>query len=190
MKKRSFGTHAAAEICQVTPPTIVRWMEEGHLPFFATLGGHRRVWDKDLAAFLEARNMPVPEELKSPQRTKQILIVDDEDQVRRVVKRTLQKFHSEFEVHEAADGYEAGHKMALLAPSLVILDIKLPGLDGYHVCKMIRSDPRLKSAKILAISGQDADESKERSLAAGADDFLAKPFDAEQLKQKVAGMLQ
>jgi len=189
MKRHAFGTIAIAQMCQVTPPTIIRWLEEGHLPFFTTVGGHRKVWDDDLAAFLKKRNISIPAELKYLE-SKKVLIVDDEDQVRKVVKRAIQKSFPEIEIYEASDGYEAGHQMALLNPTLVILDIKLPGIDGYKVCKMIRSDPRLGNTKILTISGHNVEESQKRSLKSGADDFLGKPFDMNQLKEKLERLMQ
>lgn len=188
MEKRVFGTHDIAEICHVTPATVGHWIEKGLLPTYTTGGGHRRVWSEDLVVFLKDHNIPVPEELKVLTLL-QVLIVDDEDQVRRVIKRSLQKLYAEIEIHEASDGFEAGQKVTELIPSLIILDLKLPGIDGLRVCKMIRSNERLKSTKILAISGHHPEESEKQSLEAGADAFLAKPFDMNRLKEAIAKLL-
>ena len=187
-RERSFGTHAAARICQVSPTTIIRWIEGGHLPSFATLGGHRRVRQADLLAFLRERKLPIPDEMR-PARPTQVLVVDDEPQVLRVIRRTLAKIDPKIEVHEALDGFEAGSKAAQLVPDVVVLDLKLPGIDGLKVCRMIRSDPRLKGMKILAISGQDPAEFESRSLKAGADYFLAKPFTVQEFKENFVRVL-
>lgn len=189
MEKRAFGTHDIATICHVTPATVGHWIEKGLLPTFTTGGGHRRVWDENLVTFLNEHNIPVPEELRAFTLL-QVLIVDDEEPVRRVIRRSLQKLYSDTEIHEAADGFEAGQKVAQLSPALVILDLKLPGIDGLKVCKMIRSDGRLKNTKILAISGHHPEESAKQSLAAGADAFLAKPFELNGLKEKLNGLLK
>src|SRR3989344_3812773 len=110
MRKKTFGTHDIAKICQVTPPTIGRWIEEGKLPSFKTAGGHRRVWDEDLVVFLKEHNIPVPDDLKTDGPLR-ILIVDDEPEMRRFITRILQKLAPGAEIHEAADGFEAGHKI-------------------------------------------------------------------------------
>lgn len=178
MGKKAFGTHDIARICQVTPPTIGRWIEEGKLPSFKTAGGHRRVWGDDLAAFLRSHNIPVPPELDLSQR---VVIVDDEPEVRKFVRRILSEQFPELEIHEASDGFEAGHKIATVLPALVILDLRLPGVDGFKVCRTVRADPTYKNVKILAISGVGVEEAKDQILAAGADAFLPKPFTPQEL---------
>lgn len=187
MANKALGTHDIARICQVTPPTAIRWIEQGKLPSFTTGGGHRRVWAKDLVVFLREHNLPVPPDLE-PGRVN-ILIVDDEPQIRRLLIKVLGKSYPEVEIHEAADGFDAGRKVTSLLPSLIILDIQLPGIDGLNICRAIRGDERLKAAKILAVSGQDIEESKKQILAAGADDFLGKPFDIQEVARKIEKLL-
>jgi excisionase family DNA binding protein len=183
MKKTSYGTHDIAKICHVTPPTVGRWIEEGKLPCFKTGGGHRRVRDADLVVFLKNHNIPVPSDLEEA--SIRVLVVDDESDTRRVIVRILQQFYPQMEVHEAIDGFEAGHKIITLHPALVILDLKLPGVDGVKVCQTVRSDQNMKGIKILAISGYAVEESRLQSLAAGADDFLGKPFNFPDLSEKI-----
>ncbi|MBI4396385.1 MAG: response regulator, partial [Elusimicrobia bacterium] len=135
--KRTFGTYDIAKICQVTPPTVGRWIEEGKLPSFTTGGGHRRVWDIDLANFLKKHNIPIPEALKTVTLSS-TLIVDDEPGMRQFIIDIVRAFSPDAEIHEAADGFEAGHKIASLLPAMVIIDLKLPGLDGLKVCHTVR----------------------------------------------------
>ena len=106
--KTAFGTHEIAKVCQVTPPTVIRWMEEGKLVFFTTGGGHRRVWDTDLAAFMRLHNIPVPAALEAGTKLR-FLIVDDEPEYRQLMIRLLRAAYPESEIAEAADGFEAGH---------------------------------------------------------------------------------
>jgi len=188
MKRKSFGTNEIAEICQVTPSTIWRWIKKGLLPYFTTAGKHSKVWDTELWKFLKERNIPVPDRLKYLT-TRQVLIVDDEDNARILIKQVLQKCLPEIEIYEAADGFEAGKKAAQLLPVLVILDLELRGMDGLEVCKMIRSDKHFKDTQILAVSGFNVEESKKQSLIAGADDFLGKPFNVNELKGKIEKLL-
>ncbi|MFA6092780.1 MAG: response regulator [Elusimicrobiota bacterium] len=186
--KRAYGTTDIARMCYVTPPTVGRWIEEGKLPCFRTAGGHRRVWDKDLIEFLKVHGMPVPRSLLAG-RIFRVLIVDDEAQVRKTLKRQLSTLYPSVEQHEACDGFEAGHKLAQLAPDLVLLDFFLPGMDGGRICKLIRSDESLKHVRVLAISGQEIERTRQASMESGADDFLPKPFSMQELKQKLSGFI-
>lgn len=187
--KKAFGTHEIARVCQVTPPTVIRWMEEGKLVFFTTGGGHRRVWDSDLAAFMRLHNMPVPASIENGNRLK-LLIVDDDAEYRAVVVRVLRAAYPEAELDEAADGFEAGHKLHAFRPVLVILDLQLPGVDGFRICRLIRASQELRAIKILAVTGQDIEEAKTEVLGAGADDFLGKPFEIGELGKKLELLLQ
>lgn len=187
-QKKAFGTHDIARLCNVTPPTVINWIEEGKMPFFTTGGGHRRVWDTDLLAFIRRHNMPVPPELAARAKLV-ILIVDDEEQNRKFISRVIKGSYPDAEISEAIDGFEAGHKIHTLLPALVILDIQLPKVNGLKVCEMIRADQNLRNIRILAITGCDIEESKPRILEAGADDFLGKPFSIQELNEKIKTLL-
>ncbi len=189
MKRKAYGTYDIAEICHVTPSTIGHWIEKGLLPTFTTGGGHRRVWSEDLLGFLKSHNIPVPAELNLSG-IQSVLIVDDEEPIRKILRRTLQKLFPDAQIHEAEDGFAAGQKIAQMVPSLVILDLKLPGVDGFKVCRGIRSEKRLKKTKVLAISGHNIEEYRKQALASGADDFLGKPFDSRALKEKLSKLME
>lgn len=183
--KRAFGSHYIAGVCQVTRQTVARWLEEGKLPSFNTAGGQKRVWDKDLVQFLKAHNIPVPAELADLARAK-VLIVDDEANIRKLVARIILGTRPDAEIHMAADGFEAGRMTAAVSPSLVVLDMQLPGMDGLKVCRSLRADERRRTVKILGISGKNPEEARGELLAAGADGFLAKPFGVEEFRMKLA----
>src|SRR5687768_1202329 len=117
--KKAFGTYDIARICQVSPPTVGRWIEEGKLPSFTTGGGHRRVWQADLISFLNSHNIPVPAEVTAAPLDR-ILIADDEEVLRRVVRKAIMSAFPSAEILEATDGFDAGHKVGIFLPSLVI----------------------------------------------------------------------
>ncbi|MBI4063182.1 MAG: response regulator [Elusimicrobia bacterium] len=187
--KKALGTYDIAKICHVTPPTVGHWIEEGKLPSFTTGGGHRRILSIDLVRFLKIHNIPPPPELAAVISNPVVLIVDDEPRIRSIVGRILRSAFAGFDIHEAGDGFQAGFKVTRLRPSLVILDLKLPGIDGFEICRMIRHDQDLKEVRILAISGHGGEETKKEALKAGADDFLAKPFESKELLAKLSGFL-
>ncbi|MEK6543401.1 MAG: response regulator [Elusimicrobiota bacterium] len=188
MRKNALGTYQIAKICQVTPPTVGRWIKAGLLPSFSTAGGHGRVWVADLLKFLQRHNIPAPKELR-PRADLRILLVDDDPQVRVALKRIILKDYPSADIGEAADGFEAGQKVAEIEPTLVLLDWRMPGLDGMQVCKSIKASGRLRATKILMMSGFGAEGAAARALAAGADGFLNKPFDVVEVRAKLHELL-
>ena len=118
-----------------------------------------------------------------------ILIVDDETMNRRLIRKVLTKAFPDAQIDEAADGIEAMSKIRSDGLSALVLDLQLPGVDGFKICQLVRADPALRHIKILVISGDDVEESGKRALASGADDFLSKPFEIAPLTQKLEALL-
>lgn len=186
-------TYQISRYCAVNISTVMDWIDGGKLRAFKTPGGHRRVLRSDLLEFLRTYGMPVPEELRA---AKRVLIVDDEALIIRLVERVARGLDPAFEFATAANGFEAGRKFAAFAPDLVVLDLMLPGLDGFAVCRAMRegqaAPPRGaggRAVRILAISGFDTEENKERILSCGADDYLGKPLAPGPLAEKIARLL-
>jgi len=114
-----------------------------------------------------------------------VLVVDDEEANRRLLNRLLSP---DYEVQTAADGEEA---LALVEESefdVVLLDVRLPGLDGFEVCSRLKKMERTRLVPVVLVTGNGAREHRIRGIHAGADDFLTKPFDAEELHARVASL--
>ena len=172
MKQKTFTTFAIAKMLDVYPSTIANWVDSGKLKAFNTPGGHRRVLPEDLSAFLKQHNMPLPAGLV-PEETK-ILVVDDDPTILQLVTSFLKSGKKGYQIFTAADGFEAGRLLGQHDPQLVILDLKLPGIDGFEVCRQIKDQH--SRTKVLAITGYDNEENRQRILKAGADGYLGKPF--------------
>ena len=184
-------TYDVSRYLHVDLTTVINWCEQGKLPAYKTPGGHRRVEPERFMEFLKAFKLPVPPEFRERMRGGlRVLIVDDEIHVRRVVMKSFAKNIPEAKLYEAGDGFEAGKLVLDALPDLVILDLKLPGVDGFRVCANIREDDRFKHTKILAITGQDTAENKNKILRAGADDYLPKPFEVKDLLEKAKRLLE
>ena len=135
---------------------------------------------EDFLAFLKRFHMPVPKGMEKARRV--VLIVEDDADFRKAV-RAFVAARYDVEIHEAEDGFTAGQKVEELKPDVVILDLLLPGMDGFKVCERIRKDPDLAKSFIVAVSGHDAPENKARIKRAGADLFLSKPLGLSRLAQ-------
>jgi DNA-binding response OmpR family regulator len=116
-----------------------------------------------------------------------ILVVDDEPPILELVRYTLED--EQIRVLEAADGLQALEAALAARPDLILLDVQMPRLDGLEVCRRLRADPSLAGTRIvmLTAAGQDADRA--RGLAAGADEYLTKPFSPLALFTLVRSLL-
>ena len=180
-KGKTYTTFSISRICDVYPTTVANWIDEGKLKAFITPGGHRRVSKVDLIEFLKKHNMPMPDKFKDSYRQK-ILVVDDDRLVRDSIIKVLEN-KKKYDIYYAVDGFEAGQVVGLRKPDLVILDIMLPKMDGFRVCGLIKKYNA--ETKILAITGYDTPENRERILESGADDYMGKPFGMNKLLNKV-----
>ncbi len=114
---------------------------------------------------------------------KRILIVDDEDHIRVVLEARLSS--AGFEVHQAVDGEEAIKKVNEIKPNLIVLDIKMPIMDGWEVLEKIKSNPETKSIPVIMLTVLSKIEEKMRAFAIGAEDYLTKPFSDSELMEKI-----
>ena len=180
---RNLSTFAIAEMLHVDPGSVANWIDQGLLKAHRTPGGHRRVVIDHLIEFLREHKMPVPPELgTTPIR---ILVVDDEEAVAKLIARAMRAQYPAYEIVEANDGFRAGATIATLRPDVVILDLRMPGMDGYEVCRMIKSQEATRHAEVIAMTAYPSSESEKRIKECGARVCLAKPLDLDQLMKEV-----
>ena len=125
-------------------------------------------------------------ETSSPQRT--ILIVDDESIARDVIEGHLAS--EGYNIIHARDGFQALRRFDRHRPDLVILDIMMPHMDGFEVCRQIKSDKRWRNTPIILITAFWDQEQMDRGIAAGAESFLPKPLNGDELRGQVRLLLQ
>jgi two-component system, OmpR family, phosphate regulon response regulator PhoB len=112
-----------------------------------------------------------------------VLIADDEPSMRLLVHATIQS--NDYEVLEAGDGSEAWTMIQEYKPSLVLLDIQMPGRSGLEVLKLIKSDPSLKATRVILVTAKALASDVEAGMRAGADLYLTKPFSPLELLTRV-----
>jgi len=191
MKKGPLTTGEIAKYCHVTYCAVLKWVTSGKLKAYRTPGKHSRIKPKDFLSFLKEYNMPIPQELESLESQdghKKILIVDDDKNMARSIERTL-KLKEECALELAFDGFDAGRRVAEFKPDLVILDIRMPGMDGYEVTKRIKDIQGLSHTKIIAISAFFGEGDKEKIISLGADVCLDKPFSKEKLLEAIERLI-
>ena len=117
-----------------------------------------------------------------------ILIVDDNEYGRDILRRLL--IAKGYQLAFAANGLEALNKAAQLVPDLVLLDVMMPGMDGFEVCRRLRKDAVLADIPIIMLTAMDEPNARMQGLEVGADDFITKPFDRDELRARVQTIIR
>jgi len=181
--KKSFNTSRAARYCHVSPDTIRDWANRGIIRMFRTPGGHRRITREDLIRFLREQNMPVDSELLN--RPKRVLVVDDLADVAKALAEMVKEVDKGIEVETANSGFEAGRTLQTFEPDLVLLDLKMPNMDGFEVCKQIKSDPLTAHIAVIGVTGVFTEEESTEIIQLGATAVLHKPISLEMLRDAI-----
>lgn len=117
-----------------------------------------------------------------------ILVIDDDELVSRTLQRTLKVYdHNVMVANSGTEGLQLARRHR---PDLFILDIMMPGADGYQVCRQIRGDPLLQELPIIFLTAKLKDEDKIEGFRAGADDYMTKPFNMEELNLRVKAIMR
>lgn len=185
--KRVFTTGEVAQICKVSQQTVIRCFDSGRLQGFRVPGSRfRRIPRDSLVAFMKNNQIPM-DQLETGK--KRVLVVDDDVAIVEMFTELLER-DGRFEVQTAATGYDAGILTEQFRPDIVLLDFKLPDINGTAVCRTIRSNPAYKHMQVIIISGvADPDEVAELK-AAGADEFIRKPFDINSVINRIADLVK
>lgn len=177
-------TGEAARHCQVSVPALKHWIRDGKLRAFRTPGGHTRIELQEFQRFLRKHGMPL---YPAPSPEVRILIADDEQLLVDLLADLLAANPRGFKVETATDGYEAMIKVGAFKPSLLILDVVMPKLDGIDVCRHLKAAPETRDIRILGITGYPGQIPA--LLEAGADACLTKPLGLRQVEQEVERLL-
>jgi excisionase family DNA binding protein len=189
-EKAVFTTFETAKLCHVSPLSIINWVNAGRLPAFRTPGGHRRIRREDLLRFMRESGIPLPEDLREGSGRPKVLVVDDDASIREVLAEHLATRPTGYEVLTAADGFEAGRLVANFRPDVVLLDLKMPGLDGFAICRTIKADPESSSTLVIAMTGYYSPETEARILECGAIRCFSKPVEPSTLSSYIDSVFE
>ena len=184
--KTVFTTGEAAKICKVSQQTIIRCFDSGQLKGFRVPGSRFRRIPRDvLYKFMKDNGIPT-DALESGRR--KALVVDDDEELVELITDVLEA-DGRFEVRTANNGFDAGMMVKEYKPDILVLDVMLPDINGRDVCERVRSDSTLDDVRIICISGMVEADKIDDLKKAGANDFLQKPFEVEELIERVCKLL-
>lgn len=184
--KEVYTTGEVAQICKVSQQTVIRCFDSGRLKGFRVPGSRfRRIPRDALVSFMKNNQIPL-DNLESGKR--RVLVVDDDEAIVDMFKELLER-DGRFEIKTANSGYTAGIITEQFRPDIMLLDFKLPDINGNAVCRAIRANPTYEHMRIIVISGvADPDEVEDLRLA-GADEFIRKPFDINVVIARIASLV-
>lgn len=194
--RQVYSALEVARICGVVNQTSINWIKAGHLKAFKTPGGQYRVYPEDLVEFMRSRKMQIPQELldeaakKLQSQSKRLLIVDDDKGLNSVLAKYLEKNFEGIEIFQAFDGFEAGAICSQAKPGFIVLDLDLPGIDGFSLCERLNKDDSFGRPKILVITALQDQGLEERALALGASQLFKKPLSMENVAKAVKPWLE
>jgi excisionase family DNA binding protein len=184
--KTVFTTGEAAKICKVSQQTIIRCFDSGQLKGFRVPGSRFRRIPRDvLYKFMKENGIPT-DALESGKR--KAIVVDDDEELVELIRDALES-DGRFEVRVANNGFDAGMMVKEYRPDVIVLDVMLPDINGKEVCQRVRSDSTLDDVKIICISGMVEADKIDELKKAGANDFIQKPFEVENLIDAICAQL-
>lgn len=183
-----------ANICGVVNQTAINWIRNGHLKAFSTPGGQYRVYRDDLVQFMQSRGMRIPAELSSEvvgeKSNNSILIVDDDKGLNAVLKKYLEKVFPDLIIHQAFDGFEAGAQMVEKHPFCVLLDLDLPGLNGFDLCTRLKQSEEFNKPYVIIITGLEESGLEQKVKDLGADLFFQKPLHLKEIADSMKSFFE
>jgi excisionase family DNA binding protein len=172
----------AAKYLGVAQSTIRKWSDQGRVPAFYTPGGHRRYRRRDLDVFLD-RSGPAGTTQAGPL----VLIVDDDERLREYVRVNLEM--EGYAVREAGSADEGLEVLNELSPDLILLDVMMPQVDGWEMLRRVQERHGVGAIPVIMFSGKVDATSMQEAEARGAQGFLGKPFNPQQLIDRAKQLL-
>lgn len=187
-EKKFYTTGDIAKIFGVSRISTYKWVKQGKIKAFKIPGGRYRITPKALNDFI--RTSGLEEKISIPVcNTIKLLIVDDEKPLADLVKDYLESKHSHWHICTAYDGFEAGQLITKIFPDVILLDLFLPGINGFYLCRKIRNDEETKHIKIITITGYPTEENIEKIKECGIDALIKKPFELEEMEKVILNVI-
>ena len=186
-KMRIYSALEVANICGVVNQTAINWIRSNHLNAFVTPGGQYRVYHDDLVKFMKERGMRIPKALSGANDC--LIIVDDDKSFNDALSNFLKKKLEDFTIYQSFDGFDAGIKIMKHKPSIVFLDLDLPGVSGKEICLKIKQDISYNNPFVVVITGLEGNAVDSELKEKGADLILKKPVDFSTMLDQVKAFI-
>jgi excisionase family DNA binding protein len=182
-EKPYFTASEVAALLLVSTNTVRVWTNKGLLHTELTLGGHRRFARAEILRLVQERQTPPQTEPESLR----ILIIDDDEALAKTMGQSLETALPQARVWVATDGFSGGMLARSASPHIILLDLRMPGIDGFQTCTLLKADAATRPIRIIAMSGFMSAQDAQRIEEAGAEQLLVKPVRLPALLQAIQG---
>lgn len=186
--RKPLNVGLVAKICRVSKKTVLNWIYKDALKAFTTFGGHYRVWPGDLKDFLVRSGIEVPFQFVEERKTT-FLIVDDDPAYSALLKESLCAKFPSADVVMTDDGYEALLLIGERKPQLLLLDLRMPNLDGFGVLELLEQRKKDHGLKIVVMSAYLDGETREKLNEYPVDQAWDKSEDLDRVLREMETML-
>jgi excisionase family DNA binding protein len=185
--KKILKTNEAAAFLGVSRSSLTNWAKQGLIEGGATPGGHYRFKLEELRRFAENRGIDVPGEPESVSTCK-ILIIDDDEGFREFARDALEEF-SGYELRETVDGMQGALLSGSWEPDLILLDIRMPNMNGIEFLKLLRHNRKTSNVKVIVASAYLSPEIREKAEKLHVDIILEKPVRLAKLVASIQSLI-
>jgi len=183
MLRRYLTTGKVGEMLEVSPAAIKKWIQQGKLAAFRTPGGHFRILADEFERFQKTHGFGAG--AGEPPR---VLVVDDQSEVAEALVASLRAYDPRARMETAANGFEGLLKVGTFRPDVLLLDLGMPGMDGFEVCRQIKRDPLIRDTRVVIMTARSLD-AEPRATEAGADGILLKPLETAAVHRLLIRLL-
>ncbi|MBT2971218.1 MAG: hypothetical protein B6D72_18275 [gamma proteobacterium symbiont of Ctena orbiculata] len=169
-----------AEIFDVTPASLRGWTRKGLLRAETTRGGHRRYPVSEVLRLARIKGVEIESSLFA---SVKLLIIDSDVEYSKALHKSLNGVSGVTEVAVAHDGFMAGCLVSQFKPDVVLLDLRVPGIDSSLICSFIKHDHQTKFIRVIAMCRNCSKQQQQKIIELGAEECLPKPFPMNRLKQ-------
>ncbi|HTK82296.1 MAG TPA: response regulator [Bacteroidota bacterium] len=187
--RKPLNVGLVAKICRVSKKTVLNWIYKDALKAFTTFGGHYRVWPGDLKKFLGKAGLDVPFQFVDDRQVS-FLIIDDDPAYKMLLKEAILTRFQDADVICTDDGYEALLLIGERKPTVVMLDLRMPKVDGYQVLELLRTRKKDNLMKVVVLSAYIDAEAQERLANSVADEVWEKRKEISELLDSLQNMLE
>ncbi len=187
--KKPLNVGLVAKICRVSKKTVLNWIYKGALKAFTTFGGHYRVWPGDLKDFLVTAGLDVPFQFVDERKTT-FLIVDDDTAWSKLLKESLCSRFPTADVIMSDDGYEGLLLIGERKPQLLLLDLRMPNIDGFQVLEMLNQRKKDHSMKVVVLSAHLDEAARTKLKGSMVDQAWDKSENINIMLQSIEKLLQ
>jgi excisionase family DNA binding protein len=188
--KPYLSTGEIAHICHMSRASVFNWIKTGKLKASRVPGGKYKIFRRDFLGFMKKADLLALVEEDSRPRETRILIVDNQPEIIETIKTFIEKNRPNFYVTGTTSGFEAGQLVHSFKPDVVILDIVMPEIDGFTVCRKIKSEPTTRGINVIAVTGYPSEKNIERIKKEGASVCLTKPLNFDELLNNIEDLVQ